>query len=340
MMGQPSTSVERRADYWLAGLLVALLVLMLAFALSLALGAVSMAPTTVLGALTAYDGSNEHVIVRTVRLPRALIATTVGASLAVAGTVMQGVTSNPLASPGLLGINAGAGLAVVIAVFVLGSPTLVVSVWAALLGAVLAAVLVYTLAGLSRVGTTSLTLTVAGATLSTILASLTTLVLVLNQRTLDEIRFWLAGSVAGRDIGLYAETLPYLVAGLALAFAISRPLTTLTLGDDVARGLGQRTRHVQVAAGVSVVLLAGGSVVVAGPIGFVGLVVPHVARLLVGTNYRWQLPYAAVSGAILLLLADVAARLVIWPQELPVGVMTALLGGPCFVYLVISRVSR
>lgn len=320
--------------------MLASLVLLLAFVLSLALGAAAIAPGTVVAALTAYDGSNDHVIVQTIRLPRALIATTVGASLAVAGTVMQGLTRNPLASPSILGINAGAGLAVVLALYLLGTPTLAVYAWAAFLGAALAAVLVYALSGLTLTGATPLALTVAGAALSAVLASLTTVVLVLNQRTLDEIRFWLAGSVAGRDIGLYAQALPYLLVGLVLALLLGRQLTALSLGDDVARGLGMRTRQVQVAAGVSVVLLAGGSVAVAGPIGFVGLVVPHAARLLVGQDYRWLLPFGAVGGAILLLLADVAARLVIWPQELPVGVMTALIGGPVFVYLAAVRVAR
>jgi iron complex transport system permease protein len=324
----------------LAGLVGAILALVLAFILSLALGAAAIAPGTVVGALTDYDGSNDHVIVRTVRLPRALIAATVGASLAVAGTVMQGLTRNPLASPSILGINAGAALAVVATVFLLGSPTLTVYAWSAFLGAAGAAALVYALSGLTRTGATPLALTVAGAALSAVLSSLTTVLLVLNQRTLDEIRFWLAGSVAGRDIGLYVQAVPYLALGLVLALAIGRQLTTLSLGEDVARGLGQRTGLVRALAGVSVVLLAGGSVAVAGPIGFVGLVVPHAARLIVGTDYRWLLPYAAIGGAILLLLADIAARLVIWPQELPVGVMTALIGGPCFVYLAVTRVSR
>jgi iron complex transport system permease protein len=253
---------------------------------------------------------------------------------------MQGLTRNPLASPGILGINAGAALAVVLTVFLLKTPTLTMYAWAAFFGAGLAAGLVYALSGLTRNGATPLTLTVAGAALSAVLSSLTTVVLVVNQRTLDEIRFWLAGSVGGRELGLYLQALPYLAVGLGIALLLGRQLTTLSLGEDVARGLGQRTRLVQVVAGLSVVLLAGGSVAVAGPIGFVGLVVPHVARLLVGTDYRWLLPYAAIGGGVLLLLADVAARVVILPQELPVGVMTALVGGPVFIYLALTRVTR
>jgi iron complex transport system permease protein len=336
----PTRHAHRSPERLTVGLVAGALLLPLTIVLSLALGAAPVSPLTVFAALTAYDGSNDHLIVQTIRLPRALIAATVGAALAVAGTVMQGLTRNPLASPGVLGINAGAGLAVVVAVFLLKTPSLVVYAWAAFLGAALSAALVYALSSLTRTGPTPLALTVAGAALSAVLSSLTTVVLVLNQRTLDEIRFWLAGSVAGRDIGLYFEALPYLAVGLGLALLLGRQLTTLALGEDVARGLGQRTRYVQIAAGVSVVLLAGASVAVAGPIGFVGLVVPHIARMLVGTDYRWLLPYAAICGAILLLLADVAARLVIRPQELPVGVMTALIGGPCFIYLALARVTR
>jgi iron complex transport system permease protein len=162
--------------------------------------------------------------------------------------------------------------------------------------------------------------------------------LILSQQTLDEIRFWLAGSVAGRDLTLLSQVAPYALAGMLLAFALSRQITTLTLGEDVATGLGQRTAWTRFGAAVAVVLLAGSAVAVAGPIVFVGLMVPHVARFLVGVDYRWILPYSAVLGAILLVFADVVARLVLRPQELPVGVMTALVGAPFFIYLVRRRI--
>jgi iron complex transport system permease protein len=187
-------------------------------------------------------------------------------------------------------------------------------------------------------GLTPMKLVVAGAALASLLSSLTTAVLIFNQRTLEEIRFWLAGSVAGRDLELLVQVLPYLTVGLLLAFALGRQITALTLGEDVATGLGQRTAWVRLLSIVTVVLLAGGAVAVAGPIGFVGLVIPHVARFFVGVDYRWILPYSALLGAVLLVSADIAARLVLRPQEVPVGIMTALVGAPFFIYLARQRI--
>jgi iron complex transport system permease protein len=185
-----------------------------------------------------------------------------------------------------------------------------------------------------------LAITIAGAALTALLSSITTGILIFSQRTLVEVRFWLAGSVAGRDLNLLIQASPYFCAGLLLALALGRQITTISLGDDVARGLGQRIGWVQALTAVATVLLAGASVAVAGPIGFVGLVIPHAVRFLVGVDYRWILPYAALAGAIFLVLSDVAARLILRPTELPVGVMTALIGGPFFVYLVRWRVKR
>jgi iron complex transport system permease protein len=253
---------------------------------------------------------------------------------------MQGLTRNPLADPGILGINAGAAMAVVITVFLCGTSSLSLYAWCAFLGAGVTAVLVYWLGSLGRGGLTPLNLTIAGAAITALLSSLTTGILILSQQTLDEIRFWLAGSVAGRDFTLFLQVLPYIAVGLVVAFALGRQITTLSLGEDVAQGLGQRTAWVKLIAALSVVLLAGSSVAAAGPIGFIGLVIPHTVRFLVGVDYRWILPYSAVFGAILLLLADISARLLIAPQELPVGVMTAILGAPFFIYLARWKVKR
>lgn len=334
------TSKKRSHFLLLTGLLISLLILLLSLVASISFGAAEISLSTVYAALTAFDGSTDHLIVRTLRLPRSFIAILVGAALAVAGTLMQGLTRNPLAEPGILGINAGAALAAVIAVFFLGTPSLSTYAWCAFLGAGVAAVVVYWLGSLRRGGLTPLNITIAGAALTALLSSLTTSILILSQKTLDEIRFWLAGSVAGRDFNLLLQVLPYIAIGLILAFALGRPITTLSLGEDVAQGLGQRTAWVKVTAAVSVVLLAGSSVAAAGPIGFIGLVVPHIVRFLVGFDYRWILPYAAVFGAILLLVADIVARLLIKPQELPVGVMTALIGTPFFIYLAGWKVKR
>jgi iron complex transport system permease protein len=292
-------------------------------------------------AIVRFDpNSTEHLIIRTLRVPRAAVAALVGAALAVAGALMQGLTRNPLADPGILGIETGAALGVVGAVFFLQISSLTVYALFAFAGAALTAAAVYGLGSLGRGGPTPLKITIAGAAFTALLSSLTTAMLILNQRTMEEVRFWLAGSLAGRDLTLLAQAAPYLLLGMALALALGRQITTIALGDDVARGLGQRTGWVKALAAVATVLLAGGAVAVAGPIGFVGLVIPHVVRFLVGMDYRWILPYAALVGAIFLVASDLAARLVLRPLELPVGVMTALIGGPFFIYLVRWRVKR
>ncbi|MBW4554004.1 MAG: iron ABC transporter permease [Aphanocapsa sp. GSE-SYN-MK-11-07L] len=300
---------------------------------SIILGATDLDLTTIWQALFAFDGSPQHLIIRTVRLLRAFITLMVGATLAVAGALMQGLTRNPLADPSILGISAGAALAVVAATFFWGSVSAQVYPWVAFAGAAIAAISVYSLGSLGRREATPLKLVLAGAVLSYLLSALTTGILILNQRTLDDVRFWLAGSVASGDLTGFWQVLPYMLIGLGVAFSIGKQITALTLGEDVAKGLGLQTEWLKAIIAGVVVLLAGSAVALAGPIGFVGLVIPHIVRFWVGVDYRWILPYAAVWGAILLLFADLVARLVIKPQELPVGVMMALVGTPFFLYL-------
>ena len=337
----PLPPLRRSRGLLLAGLGVLALLLILALLSSIAFGAANVAPGDVWAALFHFDpGSTEHLIIRTLRVPRAVVAALVGAALAVAGAIVQGLTRNPLGDPGILGINTGAALGVVLAVFFLGIDSLSLYALFAFGGAAITALAVYGIGALGRGGPTPLKLTVAGAAMTALLSSLTTAVLILDQRTLEEVRFWLAGSVAGRDLGLLLQAAPYLLGGLLLALALGRQITTIALGEDVAQGLGQRTGLVKGLAALAVVLLAGGAVAVAGPIAFVGLVIPHVARFLVGADYRWILPYSALLGAIFLIASDVAARMALNPIELPVGVMTALIGGPFFVYLVRWRVRK
>lgn len=324
----------------LVGLPVSLGILLASMLVSVRFGAAQISTADVLAAFTNYGGSQDDLIVRTLRVPRAIIAALVGACLAVAGAIMQGLTRNPLADPGILGINAGAAFAVVTAVFVFGASSLSTYAIFAFIGAGVAALVVYGLGSVGRGGMGPMRLAIAGAALAALLSSLTTAMLILSQQTLDEIRFWLAGSVAGRDLELLQQVLPYIVVGLIVAFALSRQITTLTLGDDVATGLGQRTGVTKILAALVVVLLAGSAVAVAGPVGFVGLVVPHAVRFFVGVDYRWILPYAAIAGAILLVGADIASRIVIRPQEIPVGVTTALVGAPFFIYLARWKVKR
>lgn len=322
------------------GLVLGVGLLLFCLMASVGLGVADISPQTVYQALTAFDGSTDQLIIRTVRVPRSITALLVGGAVAVAGAMMQGLTRNPLADPGILGINAGAALAVVGSVFWLGTTSLSVYAGFALLGAAIAAVTVYALGSLGKGGLTPLNLTIAGAAFQVFVSSVTMGILILSQRTLAEIRFWLAGSVAGRDLELVVQVLPYLVVGMVIALIMGKQLTTLSLGEDIAQGLGQKTAWIKVTAAVSIILLAGGSVAIAGPIGFVGLIVPHIVRFGVGVDYRWILPYSAILGAILLLVADIGARLIIQPQELPVGLVMPLLGAPFFIYLTRWQVRR
>ncbi|MEH2119199.1 MAG: iron ABC transporter permease [Nostoc sp.] len=337
-----NTNISRPQKYYIRilSLGIGILVVLLGIFASISYGAADIPIAKIVTAFTNYDDSTEHIIIRSMRLPRTLIASMVGASLAVAGALMQGLTQNPLASPGILGINAGAALAVVVMVFGFGTSTPALITLVAFLGALIAALAVYYLGSLGQGGATPLNLTVGGAALTALLSSITTGVLVLSERTLEEVRFWLAGSIAGRDFNLFLTVLPWMIVGLLTAFALSRQMNVLSLGESVATGLGQQTGSIKLATALSVVILAGSAVALAGPIGFVGLVVPHLARKVMGVDYRWILPCAAVFGADLLIWADLAARWLIRPQELPVGVMTALLGAPFLLYLVRWRVKR
>jgi iron complex transport system permease protein len=325
----------------LPGLLICIGLLALSVLWSITLGAADIDAQVVYQALFQFDETSfQHLIIQTVRLPRVLSGVIVGASLAVAGAMMQGLTRNPLADSGILGINSGAAFAVVLAVFVLGNPPLSVYALFGFIGAAVAAGLVYGLGSLGRGGPTPLKLTLAGVILAAFVSSFTTAILISDRETLDKIRFWTAGSLAGREMPLLLQTAPYMIAGLFGAICISRQITTISLGDDVAKGLGQNTGWVKVVAALFVVLLAGGAVALAGPIGFVGLVIPHVVRFLVGVDYRWVIPYSAVWGGILVTVADVLARVIIRPQELPVGVMMALVGAPFFIWLARWKVKR
>jgi iron complex transport system permease protein len=300
---------------------------------SVILGFTDISWQLVVESFRSFNGSNEHIIIRENRIPRALIGAAVGASLALAGALMQAITRNPLASPSLFGVNAGASFFIVLAVSFFSVSSLSQFTWIAFTGAAVASVMVYFLGAMGRDGLTPIKLTLAGAAMAALFSSLTQGMLAVNEKALDEVLFWLAGSVQGRNLGMLKSVLPYLIIGWVLALLIGSKLNTLTMGDDVAQGLGQRTVLVKIFAAVIIVLLAGSSVAVAGPIGFIGIVIPHFARWLVGIDYRWVIPYSALLGAILLLTADIAARYIIMPSEVPVGVMTALVGTPFFIYI-------
>jgi iron complex transport system permease protein len=323
-----------------------------AVVLSLLLGSRSIDPSAVIDALlraggmlggtagsdpavggTAGTAATEQMVVLDLRVPRTLIGLVAGAALGLAGALMQGLTRNPLADPGLLGVNAGASLAVVAAISVFGVTSPAGYVWFAFAGAALAAVLVYLVAS-GRNGPTPLSLTLAGAAVTAVLTSLITLVLLRDLDTLGQYRFWSVGSLVGRDASTVLPLAPFLVAGAVLALVLGRGLNGLALGDDVARGLGQRVGLTRVVAGVAIILLCGSATSLAGPLVFVGLVVPHLARRMVGGDYRWILAYSMPLGAILLVLADTVGRLIAQPAELEAGIVVALIGAPVLIVLV------
>ncbi|SEA05738.1 iron complex transport system permease protein [Thalassobacillus cyri] len=325
--------VLRTAGAKWSGILAGLLLLILFLCGSIVLGYTDVTLKEAYQAFFHFEQTNKHIIIKDVRLPRALIASVVGASLAIAGVLMQALTRNPLASPGIFGINAGASLFVVLAVSYFQSISLQGMAWVSFLGATVAAVTVYAIGSVGRQGLTPVRLTLAGAAIAALFSSFTQGLLVLNEKALDEVLFWLAGSVQGRSLEYLSSVFPYLAAAWIGSLLISRHINILIMGEDVAQGLGQRTGWIKAVSGILVVLLAGGAVAVAGPIGFIGIVVPHFARSIVGQDHRWVIPYAGILGAILLLVADITARYVIMPEEVPVGVMTAIIGTPFFIYI-------
>lgn len=324
-------SSRRRA----LGLLVAAGVLLLVVAASLTLGVRAIGLDVVVQALVApVDGLTDHTVVRDLRVPRTVLGLLAGAALGVAGALMQGITRNPLADPGLLGVSAGASLAVVVAITWFGVTSPGGYIWFALLGAVLAALLVHGIAGRGPGGANPVALALAGMATTAALTSLITVVLLANVNTLNQYRFWAVGSLVGRDLATAGALWPFLAVGAVLAVGTARTLDLLSLGDDVATGLGQRVGLARAAAGAAVVLLAGTATALVGPIVLLGLVVPHIARFATGPDHRWLFAYSAVLGAGVLLAADVIGRLVVRPAELEAGIVAALVGAPVLVALV------
>lgn len=306
--------------------------------LSLRVGSIGISNDDALNALFDYSpDSYEQTVVRTLRLPRTLIGLGVGAALALAGAAMQAATRNPLADPSILGINNGAAFGVVTAVFFGHLTEPIQFVWFAFAGGFAAAVIVYAIGSVGAGGASPVKLALAGVIVSALLSSWLTALLLLDQQTLDVVRFWLAGSLAGRSLDIFYVALPFLVIGIVGTLLIGHQLNILSMGEDTARSLGMRTGLMRLLVAALVVLLAGASVAVAGPIGFVGLAVPHMVRSLSGPDYRWVLAYALVVGPLLLLSADIAGRVVARPSEVQVGIVTAVLGAPFLIALARQR---
>lgn len=325
--------LHRTSMKWL-GLWLAFGLLALSFACSVAWGQTTTSFATAVDAFVHYDEtSTEHIIIRTTRLSRAVIAAIVGASLAVAGALLQALTRNPLASTDIFGINAGALFFVVFGAVFLSFSSLAYLMLFAFLGAGIAAVLVFMLGSVGRDGLSPIKIVLAGAAITALFSSFTSGLLVINEQSLEGVLFWIGGSVSGRTLPMVYPIIPLLIGAGLLSLFMGRSVNVLTSGEDVAKGLGVNIVVLKLAMGAIIVVLAGGSVAIGGFIGFIGLVVPHLVRAFAGTDYRWIIPYSAVVGASLLLMADVAARFVIMPEEMPIGVVTALLGAPFFILI-------
>lgn len=312
---------------------IGLVLVLLGVVVSIGLGAIWIPPSVVWDSIFSFQAEQmEHQLIREIRLPRALTSALIGAALAVAGTIMQGITRNPLADPSIIGITYGAGLAIAISLaFISGGSYWVLLIWS-FAGSAAAAILVLSFSMLSKERISPITLTLAGAALSTLFSALSTGI-ALYYQVAQDLSFWFAGGLAGTKWLHVFILLPIVIGGLLLSLWISRSLTILALGEEVAAGLGQSPHKVRWIGLTAVILLSGAAVSIAGAIGFIGLVVPHMVRLLIGSDYRWLIPLSAIAGALLLVIADIGARMVNPPFETPVSAVTALIGVPFFLYL-------
>lgn len=342
--GAPPTAVNLPTPRWFGvslragGLLLGVVVACVVALLSLRFGSLSIATSDAWKAIFAYDpGSFEQTVVRSLRVPRTIIALGVGSCLAVAGASMQGVTRNPLADPSIFGVSSGASFAIAIAVHYLGLNSPAEYVWLAFLGALGTAALVFAVGSAGRDGATPVKLALSGIVISAMLGSWTSALLLIDRESLDALRFWLAGSVAGRDLNTFWTVSPFLLGGAIACLFLGHQLNALSLGDDTAKALGVRTGRIRLIASFLVVLITAAAVSAAGPIAFVGLAIPHVVRSLVGPDYRWVLPYSFVFGGVFLTASDILGRVVMNPSEIQVGIVTAIFGGPFMIYLARQR---
>ncbi|MFJ1747858.1 FecCD family ABC transporter permease [Streptomyces sp. NPDC088116] len=320
------------------GLLLTALVLVAASWASLLFGSEHITVNDVLRAVFDPDLSDRaQLVVREERIPRTVAGLLTGAALGLAGAVMQGVARNPLADPGILGVNSGASVAVVFGIGILGFTSPSQYIWFGFIGALVAAVLVYSVGSLGREGATPVKLALAGAATTAVLTSLTTAILLTDREVFDRFRFWKVGSLSGRDAEVLWQAAPFIAVGVLFALTLGPQLNALSLGDDIARALGQRVGVARLLSAAAVVLLCGAATTIAGPIGFVGLVIAHASRMITGPDYRWILPYSALLAPALILVSDVAGRFIGRPGEVQVGIVTAVVGAVPFIVLVRRR---
>ncbi|MEV4636571.1 iron chelate uptake ABC transporter family permease subunit [Actinoplanes sp. NPDC049548] len=323
------------------GLVAAVAVLAAVAALSIAVGTKSIPLGTVWDALDGHPSSPARAedvrIIVDLRLPRTLLGLAVGIASGLGGALLQALTRNPLADPGILGIHSGASAAVVIAIRVLGIGSLTGYIWFAFAGAAGAFTLVYLLGTRGRSGASPERLALAGAAIGAALLAVVNAVALADGATFDRYRLWMVGALTGRDLSVLYGVLPFIVLGTLLALGLGPSLNVIALGDDTARALGANLARTRVLAAVAITLLCGAATAAVGSIAFIGLAVPHVARVLVGPDQRWLLPYSLILAPILLLLADIAGRLVVRPGELQAGLVTAFLGAPVFLAVILRR---
>lgn len=330
--GVAASNVRRGG--WLLCCLALLAVVCLA---SIVIGTKNIAPGLVWDAFAHVTDTDDQAIVRELRVPRTVLGLLTGIALGISGAVIQAVTRNPLADTQILGINAGAGLFVVFAIGILGLTSIWSYVWFAFAGVAVAMVAVYALGSAGRGGATPIRLTLAGVALGAVMEGVSAGIRLVKPRAFDYLRFWDVGALTGRPMSIAIAVAPFIGVGLLLALVVARSLNAVALGDDLARSLGTNIARTRVLSVLSVTLLAGAATAAAGPIGFVGLMVAHVARWIVGPDQRWIFAYTLVCAPILMLSADIVGRVLIRPAELQVGIVTAFVGAPVLIWLVRRR---
>ena len=331
-VGLSSTNAQRA--FWL---LIAAGVLVLVLLASIAVGSKDIPLPTVIDALFNYNDSDDHAIIMALRVPRTVLGLGVGIALGLSGALIQALTRNPLADPGILGVNAGASFFVTLAVGLFGFTTINSYIWFAFLGAVLATVLVYAIGSVGRGAATPIRLTLAGVAISAVLSGVQSGMALLDPQTFDRMRFWGAGSLTAPGWDHIVVTAPFIAIGIVLAIVAARPLNAIALGDDLAASLGANIVRTRVIVVVAVTLLAGAATAAAGPIFFIGLMIPHVARWLIGADQRWIAALTIILSPVLLLSSDIIGRVVMRPGELQVGIVTAFVGAPVLILLARRR---
>lgn len=318
-------------------LIVAVFALFGAAVLSIMVGSRDIPLSVVWEAVVDPADIGDHYVIWDLRIPRTIVALVVGSSLGIAGALIQALTRNPLADPGILGVNSGAAFAVAIGIGAFGVTSISGYIWFAFAGALLVTVAVYAIGSAGRGGADPLRLVLAGVALGAVLGGLTSALTLLDPGTFDKMRGWGAGTVVGRSLDDVAPVLPFLLLGAIIAILMARPLNAIALGEDLAASLGAHILRTRIFVVIAVTLLAGGATAIAGPIGFIGLMVPHVARWIVGPDQRWILPYTLVLSPLLLIVADLFGRLLMRPAEIPVGIVTAFVGAPVLIILIRRR---